>query len=118
MCAKVTMTTNKKKNTKHPIPASAKKKKPPKKKKAVTTTDDREKKRSMSLSPEDLLLVARVFMKVGSNAKHGTDKKMEKFWEEIHLHYNELVTTSNKINESNMENIPVKSHNMESLRNC
>jgi hypothetical protein len=65
-----------------------------------------------------LLLVVKAFMKVSSNAKVGTDKKMEKFWEDIHLHYNELVSTSNKINESNMEYVPVESRNMESLRNC
>ncbi len=54
-------------------------------------------------------------MKVSSNAKLGTDKKMEKFWEDIHLHYNELVTTSNKINESNIEYSPVEIRNKESL---
>ncbi len=56
-------------------------------------------------------------MKVSSNAKVGMDKKMEKFWEDIHLHYNELVSTSNKINESNTKYIPVESCNMESLCN-
>ena len=55
------------------------------------------------------LLVAKAFMKVRSNAKLGTDKKMEKFWEDIHLHYNELVTTSNEINESNTEYVPLES---------
>ena len=99
MHAKVATTTNKTMSTKHPVPASAKKKKLPKKKKAVTIIDDCEKKRSMSFGPEELLLVAKSFMKVSSNMKHGTDKKMEKLWDDIHLHYNELVTTSNKINE-------------------
>ena len=59
----------------------------------------------------------KVFVKVSSNAKHGTDKKMEKFWEDIHLHYNELITTVNKINESNAEYISVESRNIESLCN-
>ncbi len=76
MHAKLATTTNKTKSTKYPIPASAKKKTPPKKKKDVTTTDDSEKKCSTSFSPEELLLVAKAFMKVSSNAKHGTDKKM------------------------------------------
>ncbi len=47
-------------------------------------------------------------MKVSLNAKLGTDKKMEKFWEDIHLYYNELVTTNNKISESNIEYVPVE----------
>ncbi len=61
----------------------------------------------MSFSPEELLLDAKPFLKVSSTAKHGTDKKMEKFWEDMHLHYNKFVTTINKINESNMEYAPV-----------
>ena len=64
--ANVATTTKKTKSTIHPIPASAKKKKPPKKKKAVTTTDDHEKKRSTSFSPDELMLVAKSFMKVSS----------------------------------------------------
>ena len=116
------------KKNKHPTVASAKKKQPTRKKKAPTisaptisaptTTDDCNTKHSTSFSPEELLSVAKAFMKVSSNAKHPTDKKMEKFWEDIHLHYNDLVTTSNKINESYKEYVPVKSHNMESLCNC
>ena len=42
------------------------------------------------------------------------DKKMEKFWEDIHRHYNQLVTTSNKINESNIEYVPFEICNTES----
>ncbi len=104
-----------KKKKKAPTPT---KKAPTPTKKAPTTTDDRDRKRSTSFSPEELLLVAKAFMKVSSNAKLGMDKKMEKFWEDIHVHYNELVTTSNKINESNAEYIPVECRNIESLRNC
>jgi hypothetical protein len=111
--------TKKTKRTKHPELASTKKKKLPKKKKASTKMDGNNKKHSTSFSPEELLLVEKAFfMKVSSNLKHGTDKKMEKFWEDIHLHNNELVTTSNKINESNTEYVPVEIHNMESLHNC
>ena len=110
--------TKKTKKTKRPTVASAKKKMPTKKKKAPTTTDDRDKKRSTSFIPEELLLVAKAFMKVCSNAKLGTDKKMEKFWEDIHIHYNELVTTNNKSNESSTEYIPVECRNIKTLRNC
>ena len=94
------------------------KKNPTRKKKAPITTNNHDKKRSTSFSPEELLLVAKAFMKVSSNAKHGIDKKMEKFWEDIHLHYNELVTMSNKINESNTEYVAVEIRNTESLRDC
>ena len=80
--------------------------------------DRNDKKRSTSFSPEELLLVAKAFIKVSLNVKLGTDKKMEKFWEDIHLHYNELVTTSNKINKTNIEYVPVENHNTESLHNC
>ena len=54
-------------------------------------------------------------MKVSSNAKYRTEKKAEKFWNNIHLHYNELITTANKINKSNKEYIPVKCHNPYSI---
>ena len=111
-------TTKKTKSTKHPEPASAKKKNLTKNNNASAKSDHNDKKHSTSFSPEELLLVTKAFMKVSSNAKLSTDKKMEKFWEDIHLHYNELVTTSNKINKSNMEYVPVESQNMESLLNC
>ena len=88
MHTKAGRATKKTKKTKHPAVSSAKKKMPMKKGKA------------------------------SSNAKLGTDKKMEKFWEDIHFHYNELVTTSNKINESNAEYFSVECCNIESLRNC
>ena len=81
------------------------KKKPTRKKKAPTTTDDCDKKHPTSFGPEELLLVTKAFMKVSSNAKHSTDKTREKFWEDIHIHYDKLVTTSNEINESNAEYI-------------
>ncbi len=79
-----------------------KKKKPAKKKKAPTTTEDHNKNCSTSFSPYKLLLVAKTFIKL-SSTKQGTDKMREKFWEDIYLHYNELITTSNEINKSNKE---------------
>jgi hypothetical protein len=108
MRMKASATTKKTNRTNHPKHASAKNRKLPKKNKASTKTDGNEKKQENSFSPEELLLVAKAFMKASSNSKHGTDKKMQKFWDDIHLHYNELVTTSNKINKSNTEYIPVE----------
>ena len=72
---------------------------------------DTDKKRSSSFSPEELLLVSKAFMKLSNNAKHGTDKKANKFWDDIHLHYNELVATSNKINEVNIQCTEMEHHN-------
>ncbi len=112
---KASTTTKKTKSTKHPEPASAKKKNLTKKNNALTETDHNNKKHSTSFSPEELLLVAKAFRKVSTNAKVGTDKKMEKFWEDIRIHYNELIRTSNKINKSNAEYIPVECHNIKSL---
>jgi len=60
--------------------------------------DNADKKCSSSFSPEELLLVSRAFIKVNNNAKHVTDKKADKFWDDIHLNNYELVGTSNKIN--------------------
>jgi len=80
--------------------------------------DDSDKKRSLSFTREELLLVSMTFMKVSNNAKHGTDKKADKFWDDIHLHYNKLVGTSNKINERSVEHIPMEQCNTESLSNC
>jgi hypothetical protein len=56
-------------------------------------------------------------MKVSSNAKQGTDKTRKKFWEDIHIHYDKLITTSNKINESNAKNISLECCNIQSQHN-
>ena len=118
LCLKAGAMTKKTKSMKHPEPASTKKKTLTEKNNALLDMDCNDKKRLTSFSPEELLLVAKACMKVSSNAKLGTDKKMEKFWEDIHLHYNELVTTSNKINKSNIECSPVEICNMVCLCNC
>jgi hypothetical protein len=57
-------------------------------------------------------------MKVSNNAKHGTDKKANKFWNDIHLHYNELIGTPNKINEANIKYTQMEHRDAESLCNC
>jgi len=38
-------------------------------------------------------------MKVRCNAKHGSDKNADKFWDDIALHYAKLMKKSNSINE-------------------
>jgi hypothetical protein len=52
--------------------------------------------------PNELLLLSKAYMRVSCNAKHGTDKKADKFWDDIALHYVELVGKSNSINEDNI----------------
>ena len=79
-------------------------KKQQQKKKASSMTDDADKKHSSSFSPEELLLVSRAFMKVSNNAKHDTDKKADKFWDDI--------------NEANIEYTQMEHCNAESLCNC
>ena len=37
-------------------------------------------------------------MKISTDAKHSTDKKAEKFWDEVHTKYEEYVVTANKMN--------------------
>ena len=74
---------------------------------------------STAFTPDELLLLSKAYMKVSCNAKHGTDKKAEKFWDDIALRYVELVGKANHINEDNIDysNIDIM-RNAESLRNC
>ena len=51
--------------------------------------------RLFSYGSKELLLLAKAFMKVPCNPKHSTDKKVDNFWEDISLHFEELVPTSN-----------------------
>ena len=72
-----------------------------------------------SYSAEELLLVARAFMRVSTNAKHSTDKKAKKFWDEVYTCFEELVVTTNKVNESHPEFSPIDpGRGVESIRNC
>jgi hypothetical protein len=78
------------------------KKKTPKKtakKKTPSTNGKGKKAGSTTFTPDELLLLSKAYMKVSCNAKHGTDKKADKFWDDIALHYVELVKKSNSINE-------------------
>ena len=47
------------------------------------------------------------------------DKNADKFWDDIALHYVELVKKSNSINEASVDYFAIDIHrNAESLRNC
>ena len=95
--------------------------KPPRKKKAHKKTGDAvsARSRSVSFGVEELLLVARAYMKVSNNAKHSTHKKAEKFWDEVYVTFEESVATANKTNESNPDFSPIEpGWGTESIRNC
>jgi hypothetical protein len=93
---------------------------PPKKKSQKKTGDTvSARSRSVSFGVEELLLVARAFMKVSQNAKHSTDKKADKFWDEVYVTFVEFVSTANSVNESNPDFISIESgRGAESIRNC
>ncbi len=75
--------------------------------------------RTASFGSEELLLVARAFMKVSNDPKHSTDKKAEKFWDEVHATFEQLVASANKLNEANEEFTPIElGRGVESIRNC
>ena len=75
--------------------------------------------RTTSFGSEELLLVAKAFMKVSMDAKHSTDKKAEKFWDEVYATFEKYVACSNKMNESNAEYTPIEpGRGVESIRNC
>jgi hypothetical protein len=58
----------------------------------------------------------KVFTKVSCGAKHYTDRKAEKFWEEVSSAFKEYIATANKSNESNPEYSPIESgRSFESL---
>jgi len=89
------------------------------KNKSSATSSAVVRSRSVSYSSDELLLVSKAFMKVSCDAKHSTDKKAEKFWEEVSIVFEELVATANKMNESNPEFSPIEpGRSVESIRNC
>jgi hypothetical protein len=51
---------------------------------------------SVSYGADELLLVAKAFMKVPCDAKHSADRKAEKFWEEVSSAFEEYVSTANQ----------------------
>ena len=53
-------------------------------------------------------LVSKAFMKVSNNSNHSTDKKAEKFWDEMYSTFEEFVASANKMNEINVEFLPLK----------
>jgi hypothetical protein len=58
-------------------------------------------------------------MKVRCNAKHGSDKNADKFWDDIALHYAKLMKKSNSINEECVSYSVIDiQRNAESLQNC
>ena len=64
---------------------------------------------SVSYGANELLLIAKAFMKVSCDAKHSTDRKAAKFWEEVSSAFEECIVTANKSNESNPEYSPIES---------
>ena len=47
-------------------------------------------------------------MKVLNNAKHSTDKKADKLWDEVYVTFMEFVASGNKMNETNTEFTPIE----------
>ena len=95
--------------------------KPPRKKKACKKKSDAVSAHSclVLFGVEELLLVACAFMKVSNTATHSTDKKAEKFWDEVYITFEEFVTTENKMNESNPDFSPIEpGRGTELIRNC
>ena len=58
-------------------------------------------------------------MKVSTNAKQSTDKKAEKFWEEVCVIFEKFVASVNKMNQSNVDYTPIEhGRGIESISNC
>jgi hypothetical protein len=74
---------------------------------------------SVSCGADELLLVAKAFIKVSCHAKHSTERKVEKFWEEVSSAFEEYIVTSNKMNKSNPDYSPIEyGCGAELLQNC
>jgi hypothetical protein len=74
--------------------------------------------RCVSFCSDKLLQLAKEFVKLSCNAKHSTNKKVDKHGEEISIWFEELVAMTNKLNESNLEFTPIESNQALSLHNC
>ena len=58
-------------------------------------------------------------MRAYCDTKHATDQKAENFWDEVSIVFEELVATTNKMNESHPEFVAIETgHGTESLHNC
>ena len=63
---------------------------------------------SVSFDSDELLLLTKAFLSASWNSRHSMDKRADKFWEGIPIHFEELVATTIKLNESNLEVFPIK----------
>jgi hypothetical protein len=54
---------------------------------AIVNTGKEKKVGSTTFMPDELLMLSKAYMKVSCNTKHGRDKRADKFWDEIALHY-------------------------------
>ena len=106
---KVTKATNQTKSTKSKN----------KKKKNSSGEPISARSRSVAFGSEELWLVSKAFMKVSNNAKHSTDEKAVKFWDEVYSTFEESVPSANKMNETNVEFSPIETgHGAESIHKC
>jgi hypothetical protein len=62
----------------------------------------------VSYDSDELLLIAKAFMKASYNGKHRTGKNAYNLWQEVNLHFEEFVATTNNLNESNPDIIPIE----------
>ena len=93
--------------------------KPPKKKKSWKKKSSSSCCHSVSCGADELLLIAKAFMKVSTNVKHSTDKKAKNIWDEVYTTFEEFVAMTNKINKSHPEFILIEpGHGAESICNC
>jgi hypothetical protein len=118
-----TQATKRKKSTEPRNPQSMKKAKTTPKKTSCATPKDaalKGKRSGLTLfTPEELILILKVYMEVSCNTMHGTDKKADNIWDNIVLHYHEEVQKYNSINEENIDYFVIElSRNAESLLNC
>jgi hypothetical protein len=120
--AKLAVASKKKhKSQKGKTAIKAPKKKPTNKNSSVTikagTSSSR--LRSAAHGVAEHLLGAKVFMKVSCDTKHATDWKAEKFLDGVNIVFEEIVATTNKMNQSKPDFIPIKAGcGADSLHNC
>jgi hypothetical protein len=57
--------------------------------------------RSLAYDTDELLLLVKAFMTASCNVKQSTEKKADKFWEEISQQFEELIAMANKLKEKN-----------------
>ena len=82
----------------------------------TVTANTNSRGRSANYSADELKLCAKAYMTVSSNAKEGTDKKADAFWEQVIMQYEKLAAQVNKIHESTPHYKPLPPRTSESLR--